>query len=120
MDHLSNTQPEFPFLAQLDSVQDMATTVKTNSAITAELEQFYADAEATQDFADDALLDWLDGTFTGFETDQPRDPQQEVREPKPSPRKNPTERLRLARLHSSAGLCLSHEPHMVRKRMRPS
>ena len=48
----------------------MATTVEPGSAITAELEQFYADVE-TQDFAEDALLDWLDGALTGFESDRP-------------------------------------------------
>ena len=47
----------------------MAATLESGSAITAELEQFYADAE-TQDFAEDALLDWLDGSLTGFESDQ--------------------------------------------------
>ncbi len=82
----------------------MATTLKTSSAITAELEQFYADAEATQDFADDALLDWLDGSLTGFESDQPRDPQQEVRAPKPRLHTNPAERLRNAKPHLAAGV----------------
>ena len=60
----------------------MAATLEPGSAITAELEQFYADAEATQDFADDALLDWLDGALTGFDADQPHGPPQEVRGPK--------------------------------------
>ena len=83
----------------------MATALETSSAITAELEQFYADAEATQDFADDALLDWLDGSLTGFETNQPREPHHEVREPKPRlPHKNPVERLRTAKLHPVAGV----------------
>ncbi len=79
----------------------MATTLKTSSAITAELEQFYADAEATQDFADDALLDWLDGSLTGFEADQPRDPQQEVRAPKPRLHKHPL----LATANCETALC---------------
>ena len=61
----------------------MAAMLEPANAITAELEQFYADAEATQDFADDALLDWLDGALTGFESDQPRGAQPEVREPRP-------------------------------------
>ena len=89
----------------------MATALETSSAITAELEQFYADAEATQDFADDALLDWLDGSLTGFEADQPRDPQQEVREPSPRLRKNPPEHLTAAKLHLAARVVTLNEPH---------
>ena len=84
----------------------MATTLETSSAITAELEQFYADAEATQDFADDALLDWLDGSLTGFETDQPRGPHHEVRGPKPRLHKHPFRRQRTVRPHLQLWWCL--------------
>ncbi len=76
---------EFTETSTRSSITGMATTLEPGSAITAELEQFYADAE-TQDFAEDALLDWLDGALTGFENDRPEGALQgaEVGGPRPS------------------------------------